>query len=89
MIIEKYRGRYIVCGYIYPGEAIKTGQLWQASSGNVVTVTKTTRYGNESQDVSVEYEWYDYRLGQIVSHEKDSFAFQCRYCKVMETYGLE
>lgn len=73
--IEQHHGRTIVCGYIFPLNEIKPGQEWQGSSGSVVTI--------ESVDADgwVTYWWTE--RGERKSHTKEAFAFQCRYCLVL------
>lgn len=80
MRIEIVNGRKLVCGHIFNTEEIKEGQLWAAASGanHVVKISKV-----HYQCEWVEYEWTDSK-GMMHIHEKQAFAFQCRYCKVVE-----
>jgi len=75
MRVETHYGNRVVCGHIFAPEEIKIGSRWQASSGNTVTVTAN----NEGW---ITYEWIE--KGETRSHEKQSFAFQCRYCLIVE-----
>ena len=77
MRIEVVNGRKLVCGHIYPTNEIKPGQTWAAADGANRTVT-VTKVDNDW----VEYEWQEKE--NTVSHEKLAFAFQCRYCLVVE-----
>lgn len=73
--VETVHGRHLLCGGILPADAVQPGQLWCSSSGNTV---KVTRIGGDW----VEYEWYE--DGVRRTHEKLNFAFQCRYCLVLD-----
>jgi hypothetical protein len=68
-------GNIIVCQHIYPIAEIKIGSRWQESAGSVVTI------------IEVDYSTDDvyYRAsGSDYLHSKDVFAFQCRYCLIVE-----
>lgn len=70
------QGNYkIACGGIFYPSAISVGQYWVGSSGGVVKVIQAT-------DTAVTYAWLD-SLGKLVTHEKAPFAFQCRYCLIL------
>jgi len=75
MRIETHYGRDIVCGHIYDASEIKPDQMWQGSSGHVVTVNSVNSHG------VVSYSWTE--NGEQKCHQKDSFSFQCRYCLVV------
>jgi len=75
MRFEKHNGNWQVCGYIFPNSEIKVGQRWQGVSGNIVTIEK-----NESDDIY--YSWME--KGEKVFHDKTTFAFQCRYCLILD-----
>jgi hypothetical protein len=77
MRIEEHHGRNIVCGHIFPIEEVEKGQVWQSSSGGCVIITKVCL--NQGQ---VHYAWE--AAGGVNVHVKDSFAFQCRYCKIVD-----
>lgn len=76
MRIEKHHGQYIVCGHIFPIEEIDVGEIWQASGGATVEIISV-----DADKDSVKYRWTT--SGGIQSHSKSSFAFQCRYCKIV------
>ncbi len=76
MRIEEQRGRLVLCGGILSVDKIKPGQQWVGSSGGVVTVKEVDAFG------WVKYEWEE--GGAVKEHEKDAFAFQCRYCLIVE-----
>jgi len=71
MRIENWYGNYIVCGHIFPVNEIKPGQKWQSSSGDIVTIDSIDNLG-----------WVKYSGEHQPTAEKESFAFQCRYCKI-------
>lgn len=71
MRVETHHGRKIVCGHIFKTSSIKPGQYWQGSSGSTVQVT-------EVSDGRVSY-----MQSSGVPHTKEAFAFQCRYCLVI------
>jgi hypothetical protein len=72
--VNRY-GNMILCGYILPNNKISVGTRWQGSCGHIVTVE------------SVDGEWikYSWKKGdETIFHEKLIFAFQCRYCLIVE-----
>lgn len=76
MRVETVNGRKLVCGHIFKVNEIKAGQRWAPADGSdhevkIVSVDRDR----------VKYEWDE--QGQRKTHEKSSFAFQCRYCKVL------
>ena len=77
MDIEEHHGRKIVCRHIFKADEIKIGSRWQGSGGSIVEVTSVDGLG------WVEYKWND-SLGEVKVHEKESFAFQCRYCLIVD-----
>lgn len=88
MRIEEHYGEKIVCDHIYKHDEIKVGQRWQGSSGNVVTVEKVKSILEHDEDGEVidhviHYYWYD-SMGKKVTHNKLAFAFQCRYCLIID-----
>lgn len=74
MRIEEHHGNKIVCGHIFPRDEIKIGSRWQGSGGGIVTVESIDDLG------WVTYSWANGEL----KNEKESFAFQCRYCLIIE-----
>jgi hypothetical protein len=81
MRIENHFGKNIVCGHIFPDNEVKVGSQWQSSSGSIVTVQQVdlTESGSEGW---VTYNWME--QGHRRTHEKMIFAFQCRYCLIVE-----
>lgn len=75
MRIEEHYGNKIVCGHIFKSDEIKVGQRWQGSSGSVVTIESV-------EDDWVAYSWHVDGVKKV--HDKLSFAFQCRYCLIVE-----
>lgn len=76
MRIETVHGRKLVCGHIFKTDEIKKGQRWAPADGSNREV-KIVRVDGSW----VKYEWEE--QGQRKTHEKEAFAFQCRYCKVV------
>lgn len=77
MRVEEVLGRYLLCGGIVPRERVQPGQTWAAASGGNHTVTVD----------AVDDEWIDYSWienGTRKTHTKLNFAFQCRYCLVLD-----
>lgn len=68
--------RWLLCGCILPVEAIKVGQEWASGSGTVTIVAV-------DDDGWVTYSWEE--RGELRRWNKESFAFQCRYCLVLPT----
>lgn len=81
MRTELVNGRWLLCGCILPIEHIKHEQTWAAASGSEHTVQISA-----VRDGWVCYSWRE--KGQVRYHEKDSFAFQCRYCLVLPTADI-
>jgi hypothetical protein len=77
MRVEIVNGRKLLCGQILKPDQLAAGQTWAPASGSDYTVKITGIDGD-----LVRYEWEE--GGSVVSHEKDAFAFQCRYCLVMD-----
>jgi len=76
MIIIAAHGRNIVYDHIYPASEIVAGSVWQGPTGSLVTVDGVDDRG-----------WVYYRCkesGALRLHEKGCFAFQRRYCLVVE-----
>lgn len=65
-------GNIIVCSHIYSKEQIKVGSHWQSSSGTTVMIE------------TVEDGWVTYSEHSGISHTKDVFSFQCRYCLILD-----
>jgi len=79
MRIEKHHGHSIVCGHIYDVRELMIGSRWMSSSGSIVTITDIDTKG----DGWITYEWQE--RGETRRHEKMSFAFQCRYCLIVDS----
>lgn len=75
--IETIHGRHLVCGSILSKSAVKHGQTWAPADG-----TNHTVYIESAGD-SVEYSWVENGLKKAST--KQNFAFQCRYCLVVDT----
>lgn len=73
MRVELHNERYLLCGHILRDDQIKVGQKWAGSSaGTPVTI------------VDVQGDWVSYEGESQPLHEKSCFAFQCRYCLVLD-----
>ncbi len=79
MRIEKQGNYYIICGYILDIDDIKPNQQWIGTGNSPVTVSKV-------EDGDVYYTWYE--KGNLKINSKDSFAFQCRYCLIVDLDNL-
>lgn len=77
MRIEEHHGKKIVCGHIYPITEVNVGEVWQGSTGHTVIITKV-----DVDCDQIHYAWEE--SGGINVHKKESFAFQCRYCRVVD-----
>ena len=77
MRIETVNGRNLVCGHFFPADELAVGQRWAPADGSNREVKIVAVDGDW-----VEYEWQD--NGERKTHQKLAFAFQCRYCKVVE-----
>lgn len=78
MRTEKINGRWLLCGCILPKDKIKPGQVWaQADGTDRIVRIAGVRTG------WVCYTWAD--GGPLQYSEKEAFAFQCRYCLVLES----
>jgi hypothetical protein len=74
---EEVNGRWLLCGHILDKSKIEVGQTWAAADGGnyTVQITDVDQFGY------VRYCWEE--RGETRFHEKESFAFQCRYCLVL------
>lgn len=79
MRTENHNGNWILCGAILPTNKIQPGQVWQSSGNSTVRVTAV-------RDGWVCYTWIE--NGSRRYHEKDAFAFQCRYCLVLPSEAI-
>jgi hypothetical protein len=74
MRVEIVNGRKLLCGQILKPDQLAVGQTWAPASGSDRTV----------KIIGINGEWVRYEWeGSTVSHEKDAFSFQCRYCLVL------
>lgn len=74
--VETIHGRHLLCGGFVPTAFVKTGQRWASASG-----------GDREVFVESAGEWVDYSWlegGDKKLHTKLNFAFQCRYCLVLD-----
>lgn len=76
MRVETVNGRHLLCGHILKPSQIRHGQVWASAGGSDRTVTITAVRGEW-----VEYTWLEGDVRKY--HEKEAFAFQCRYCPVL------
>ena len=85
MRIEVINGHRAVCGHIFPKDELKIGTKWISADGSnrIVEIRDLVRYGigTQFEDISVYYG--EHATDQ--TYEKDSFAFQCRYCLIVES----
>ncbi len=77
MRTEQVHGRWLLCGHILDTSQIKRAQVWAAADGSNRTVTVSAVRGDW-----VGYTWRE--NGRLKYHEKTAFAFQCRYCLVLD-----
>jgi hypothetical protein len=76
MDIEEHYGNKIVCRHIFDKDSIQIGSRWQSSCGTIVTVESICDLG------WITYSWVVDGIKK--TNEKESFAFQCRYCLILE-----
>lgn len=75
--IELQNGFKILCGTILPASKLGVGQRWLGGGSKTpVTIVEVTV---NSGDV-----WITYESPLQKRHSKLAFAFQCRYCLVVE-----
>lgn len=79
MRIGKQGNHHIICGYILNIDDIKPNQQWIGTSNSPVTISSV-------KDGDVYYTWYE--KGELKIHCKESFAFQCRYCLIVDLDNL-
>lgn len=76
--VEFVNGRYLLCGGLIPVDCIKAGQQWASADGS----DRFVKIENVRESEWVDYSWLD--NGEKKTHTKLAFAFQCRYCLVLE-----
>ena len=71
-------------GVIIKASDIKVWSTWKGSGNTTVKVYEIEKLKckDGSDWNEIHYCWCE--NGKIVTHSKDSFAFQCRYCLVLE-----
>lgn len=79
--LEEQDGRTIVCGGILPAKEIRVGQEWVSTSNHVVTIYNVRPIKSHDGNI-IDHEIY-YSWGKKISI-KLSFAFQCRYCLIVQ-----
>lgn len=77
MRIETINGRHLLCGHIIKTDSIIPGQIWAPADGSDREVKVEA-----VKDGWVSYSWKEGE--QLVTHKKMAFAFQCRYCLVID-----
>lgn len=77
MRTEQVHGRWLLCGHILDAKHIKHGQTWASADGSNRTVRISAVRGDW-----VGYTWEEPSGRKY--HEKEAFAFQCRYCLVLD-----
>mgnify|MGYP000567807005 CR=1 FL=1 len=75
--VKTVHGRHLVVGGILPAHLVKAGQTWAPADGA----------NHEVEITKIEDGWVTYRWNSG-AHEKDMFAFQCRYCLTLPTAEL-
>lgn len=77
MRVELIHGRHLLCGHILANDQVRAGQKWAAADGS----NRSVRIVAVAHDW-VTYTWDEY--GEPKYHDKSIFAFQCRYCLVLD-----
>lgn len=77
MTLSKIGDIYFLTHCTLPIDMIKVGSRWISSSNSIVTVVSI------DNSEWVKYEWMG-SDGTVKQHEKESFAFQCRYSLIVE-----
>ena len=77
-------GHKVIVGHIFKPHEIKPGSRWARADGSkgFVTVEGINQYGSIDPSYEVVYSWE--LNGEKFTHEKDTFAFQCRYYLILE-----
>ena len=84
--IETIKGHKAVVRHWFKSEDLKVGSRWIGSSGHIVTLDKIEVRdvpNSSSPWVTVHYSSVK-ENGEVVTHDKDLFSFQCRYCLMIE-----
>lgn len=69
--VEKCNDNWLLLGGTLPAEIVQPGQVWQGAGGSTVEV------------LEVNGDWIKYSQQKGSDHEKNNFAFQCRYSLVV------
>jgi hypothetical protein len=80
--IEEIKGHNAVVGYFFKESEIEVGSRWISVSGSIVTVEGINQYGSLDPFYEVVYSWNE--KGEKKTHQKEVFAFQCRYFLIVE-----
>lgn len=83
MRLEYHNDCWIVCGHIFPARAVVPGQWWMDSGGHRVQVV-SCELDSSGGCYWVSYSWSD--TTGVSVHEKELFAFQCRYCMILDLH---
>ncbi len=77
-------GRKAIVRHIFKPQEIQIDSRWARADGSkgFVTVEGFNTYGSTNPWIEVVYSWE--LNGEKFTHEKDAFAFQCRYCLIVE-----
>lgn len=75
--IETQNGYRILCGTILPAHKLGVGQKWLSTGAKVpVEIVEVTVHNGDV--------WVTYESPLQKRHSKMAFAFQCRYCLVVD-----
>ena len=80
--IEEIKGHQAVVGHFFKESEIEVGSRWISVSGGIVTVDGINQYGSLDPSYDVVYSWVE--NGEKKTHQKEVFAFQCRYFLIVE-----
>lgn len=81
---ETRNGHKFIVGHFFKAHEIEVGSRWARADGSkgFVTVEGLNSYGSTDPWFEVVYSWEV--NGKKFTHEKESFAFQCRYCLIVD-----
>ena len=81
---ENINGHTAVVRHFFKPHEIKVGSRWCRADGSkgFVVVEGINQYGSIDPWYEVVYSWE--LNGEKFTHEKETFAFQCRYCLIVE-----
>jgi hypothetical protein len=69
--VEREYSYWVLLGDILPKRAVRVGQRWLSSAGNVVEV------------IAIDDDWVTYVGDKQPLHTKDNFSFQCKYSLIL------